>query len=204
MDQIRQIDERQSQLRELIGEMHELSQPRSNFALRHFVVGQHDMPARQRQQAVLELQGFLFDLANQADEIKLIELDLAEMRDKLSEMTGNNLTRLQIEIGKKERSIEQISIHITGRLRECDTLYAMLQEMPKFNAEQLEAEEETYWANRLSRQYFLAQRDAGGNLTAILQMLTEPGQKRPELAGNFISTANALGLTENAIKKLSE
>ncbi len=204
MDQIKQIDERQSKLTALIGEMHELSQPRSNFALRHFVVGQHDMPARQRQQAILELQGFLFDLADQSDNIRLMQLDIDEMRDKLADLRGNNLIRMQIEISKKEREMEKISIHLTGRLRECDTLYAMLQEMPKYDAEQLEAEEETYWANRLSRQYFLAQRDAGGNLTAVLQMLTQPGQSRPELSLDFVTAASSLGLTENAIKKLSE
>jgi hypothetical protein len=51
--------------------------------------------------------------------------------------------------------------------------------MPKYTAEELEAEEPTYWAARLTRQAFMAQRDPGGNIDAILQMATIPGMMKP-------------------------
>lgn len=203
MNQITELQTRQDKLRALLEEMRELSQPRSNYALRHFVVGQHDLPARQRQQVLLELQALMFELANQADEIRLLGLDLEDLRDQLEKAEGRDRTRLEIQIGQKERAVESISILLDGRMRECDTLYAMLQEMPPVTGEKLEAEEEAYWAARLSRQFYLAQRDAGGNLTAILQMLTQPGQPRPEIAASLPESIKTIGLTDAAIKKLN-
>jgi small-conductance mechanosensitive channel len=203
MSDLIEIQNRQNQLRELLAEMRELNQPRSNFALRHFVVGQHDMPARQRQQVIIELQALMFELANQSDEIRLSELDIQDLNKELEQATEENQKeRIRIRIGQKQRAIESQSLFLTGRLRECDTLYAMLKEMPKVTAEQFEAEEEAYWSARLSRQYILGQRDVGGNLTAVLQMLTEPGTPRPELEARLHNVMQVLGLSDDAIKKL--
>jgi hypothetical protein len=199
-----EITTRREQLHELIDEMKELSQPRSDFALKHFVVGQHDLPARQRQQAILELQSMMFELANQYDEICLARLDIEEFEEALDKTEGRQKQRIQIQIDQKRRFIEGVEIGLTGRLRECDYLYAMLQHMPKVTAEQLEVEEEAYWAMRLSRQLLLAGRDPGGNLTAILQMLTDPGKPRPELAAEFVDALKLLGLSEGSIKMLNE
>jgi len=190
-------------LRDLLDEMSALSQPRSNYSLRHFVVGQHDLPARQRQQVLMELQGLMFELANQADEIRLNELDIEEMQEQIKgQGNSREVQRLRIKIGQKERANQSISMLLNGRLRECDTLYALLKEMPPVTSEQLEAEEEAYWAARLSRQYFLGQRDVGGNLTAILQTLTEPGKARPELDAKIPLALQILGLSDEAVKKL--
>jgi hypothetical protein len=199
-----EITTRRKQLHELIDEMKALSQPRSNFALKHFVVGQHDLPARQRQQVILELQSMMFELANQYDEICLARLDIEEFEEALEKAEGRSRQRIQIQIDQKRRFIDGVEIGLTGRLRECDYLYAMLQHMPKVTAEQLEAEEDSYWAMRLSRQFLLAGRDPGGNLTAVLQMLTQPGKPRPELGAEFADALKVLGLSENAIKLLNE
>jgi hypothetical protein len=198
-----ELKTRQENLRSLLDEMQELSQGRSNFALRHFVVGQHDLPGRQRQQAIIELQGMMFELANQADELRLAELDIEELQAGLKGKTGVEAERIKIKIGQKERQIEQINIRLTGQLRECDTLYAMLQELPAYTKEQFEAEEAAYWSRRLPRQFNLAQRDAGGNLTAILEMLTEPGKEKPSVAISMDQLVAIMGLSEGSIKQLT-
>ena len=197
-----ELKTRQEKLRSLLDEMQELSQGRSDFALRHFVVGQHDLPGRQRQQVIVELQGMMFELANQADDLRLAELDIEDLQLKLKKESGTKAERLKIRIGQKERQIEQINIRLTGQLRECDTLYAMLQMMPNYTKEQLEAEEEAYWSRRLSRQYNLSQRDVGGNLTAILEMLTEPGKEKPKAALSVDQLVALMGLAEGSIIKI--
>jgi hypothetical protein len=200
-----ELKTRQENLRSLLDEMQELSQARSNFALRHFVVGQHDLPGRQRQQVIVELQGMMFELANQADEIRLAELDIEELKASLVGGGDNriNADRIKIKIAQKERQIEQINIRLTGQLRECDTLYAMLQELPKYTKEQFEAEEEAYWGVRLPRQFALSQRDVGGNLTAILEMLTEPGKAKPSVSITVDNLVAIMGLSEESTKKLT-
>ncbi len=198
-----ELKTRQENLRSLLDEMQELSQSRSNYALRHFVVGQHDLPGRQRQQVIVELQGMMFELANQADELRLAELDIEELQAGLESKTGIDAERIKIKIGQKERQIEQINIRLTGQLRECDTLYAMLQELPKYTKEQFEAEEPAYWGVRLPRQFALSQRDVGGNLTAILEMFTEPGKEKPSVALSLDNLVALMGLSEESIKQLT-
>jgi small-conductance mechanosensitive channel len=200
-----ELKTRQENLRSLLDEMQELSQGRSNFVLRHFVVGQHDLTGRQRQQVIVELQGMMFELANQADEINLAELEIRELQVALldSKNTDIDIERLKIKIAQRERQIEQINIRLTGQLRECDTLYAMLQELPKYTKEQFEAEEEAYWGVRLPRQFALSQRDVGGNLTAILEMLTEPGKAKPSVAISIDQLVAIMGLSEESTKKLT-
>jgi hypothetical protein len=202
----------ESKLRDLLDEMIELSQGRSDYALRHFVVGQHDLPARQRQQVLVELQGLMFELANITDEIRLTEIDIeiieAERRSmdngKMNYLQSLEFEKLGIEIGKKKRSIEQQNILLAGRLQECETLYAILQEIPKADKNALEAQEEEYWYRRLNRQFLLGQRDVGGNLNALLETLTEPGKEKPLIEGiESGAVLLAIGLTREETKKLN-
>jgi small-conductance mechanosensitive channel len=203
MDELKAIDERREKLNALLGEMADI-QPRSNFVLTHFVVGQHDRPARQRQQAVLELREMLFSLADTADEVRLAELDIEEYINLAT--TGDDIqrTRYRIRADQARRKIQQLKMHVQGRLHECDFLYGLIQQMPQASRDDLEREEAEYWQARLTRQFALGQRDVGGNLAAMLQMLTEPGQPRPELATDFASAIRVLGLSPEAVSKLLE
>jgi hypothetical protein len=201
-DIIVQIDERTNKLQSLLNEMRELAQPRSNFALRHFVVAQHDTPARQRQQVLLELQGLMFELADRKDEIVLLELDIEELNERLeAETNPRQQTRLLIEQAGKRRRVESLQMLLDGRLRECDTLYAMLDEIPKVDNAELERQEADYWSKRLTRQYMIGQRDVGGNLNSMMGILTELGKPRPELAGED-HAFGLIGLSEDAVKRL--
>ena len=204
MDEISEFEIRQENLSGLLEEMESLSQPRSNFALRHFVVGQHDRPARQRQQVLLELQTMMFTLADTADNIKLDEIDIRELEEKIKSSNGFEAERTWIEISRKKRNIQSNKLSLSGRIRECDYLYSMLGQIPEATSEQLESEEAEYWKSRLTRQYLLAQRDAGGNLTAILEMLTEPGQNKPEVIASFENVVGVLCLPEGMSHLIEE
>ncbi len=187
--------DRLAQLREMFGEMIEAGRMRTNFALEHFVAGQHDLPGRQRAQILAELQSLYFALADVWDEIQLAEVEKDEIifsaRDEGKTVTP--LTpRQNIALGKAERKILSNSIYLYQRWQEVDFLLKLLQRLPKYTAEELEAEEPAYWSMRLARQAFMAQRDPGGNLDAIVQMLTSPGLPKPKMPlgpGDF-----ALGL----------
>jgi len=178
----------------LTAEFAEFQQPRSDFALRHFVIGQHDLPGRQRQQAVLELQGKLFAIkrARIAREKSVLTIDKERKRFE----TGDELTQreAQLEIDGAMVDLEEVDLAMLGAIREANTLLAILSSMPTYTREALEAEEAEYWVRRLTRQYVIGGRDVGGNLDAVLQTYTEPGTAKPVTLGSFEEVKGLLGL----------
>lgn len=185
------LPERMEYLRSLFDEMFEMGRMRTDFALEHFVVGAHDMPGRQRAQALSELQSLYFALADVWDQVQLDELDLAEI-------TGDD-KRAMIERGKKERAIASGRIHIEQRLKEIDFLVKLLERLPKYSAVELEAEEPYYWARRLERQTYLSSRDPGGNLAALMQYVTIPGLTAPRTPVTLDQYMIGIGLSPQVV-----
>ena len=173
-----------SQMEKLLGEMAAI-QPRSNFALEHFVICQHDTPGRQRQQILSELQALMFALADMNDDVELAQFDLENIQDS---------DRGRIERRKLERQIYGIQISIQQRLKEVNFLLSMLERLPVYSAEEFEAEEPEYWQKRLTRQVFFAQHGDNGNLDAILQMASQPGIDKPVLPLKLEDIFSLLGL----------
>jgi hypothetical protein len=166
-----QAETRIHQLEGMLGEMNELGRMRSDFVLEHFVAGQHDTPGRQRAQVLAELQSLYFAMADLYDDMQIAQIDLTEIE-------GDD-PREQIQRRKLERGIAGMAITLNQRVKEIDHLLEILTKLPRYTADELEKEEPIYWAARLSRQAYLAPRDPGGNLDAILQMATTPGLKKP-------------------------
>lgn len=166
-------------MKERLNEMVELGRMRSNFALAHFVVGQHDTPGAQRAQALTELQVLFFSLSEVQDDIELAELELEDKRVELEYPKGNETRKKLIEMRKIERKLMQLRINIHQRMKEVDYLLELLDRLPQYSAESLEAEEPVRWAARLTRQAFMAQRDPGGNINALLDFITIPGAMKP-------------------------
>lgn len=162
-------------------EFAEYQQPRSDFALRHFVVGQHDMPGRQRAQAVIELQVKLSSIKRGSIERRRIALrsDRAQKRFELGDTLDQREAAMDIE--QAEVDLEELNLALLGAVREANILLSLLATMPTYTRDQLEAEEAEYWARRLTRQYVVGGRDIGGNLDAVLQVLTEPGTAKPQV-----------------------
>lgn len=188
------ISERMAQLRGMFDEMMEAGRMRSDFALRHFVVGAHDTPGRQRSQALAELQAMYFSLADVWDDMRLAQIDLGEMGEPENE-------RGRIEYERTARKILALQINLMQRIKEVDCLLELLQGMKRYTAQELEAEEPLYWAARLARQAFMAQRDAGGNIDAMLQMATIPGELKPAVPLSAVDFLKGIGFSAEQIAK---
>lgn len=192
-----EVNQTTQQVRELLTEINQVRQPRSDFVLKHFVVMQHDMPARQRMQVLDELEALMFSVQDMQDEREL------EILGILARIENENKTAADlIHIRRAERKVLQMEMAINGRTREINTLLGILKTMPEYSREQVEAEEAEYWMRRLSRQMALSQAGAGsgmgeGNLDAMLQTFAQPGQVR-EL--NIEGTKGVIGLLLGEVK----
>lgn len=151
-----------------------IQQPRSDFAIKHFVVGQHDTPGRQRAQAVLELQIKMFNIRRAQLEEKRMNI----LRERHLQ-SGDELDKIEAE--KIDLDLAELRLSRMGAIREATALLAILDQLPPYSYEQYQAEEVEYWNRRLSRQALQDLRSMGtigaGNLEAINQML----DRKPEL-----------------------
>lgn len=202
MDEIQlRAGQRLGELRGMFEEMVELGRMRSDFALRQFVVGQHDMPGRQRAQALAELQSLYFSMSDVYDDLECSQMELEDALED-AERTNEERARryIEISINRLRRKILNLTIHLSQRLKEVDCLLELLKNMPRYTAEQLEQEEREYWLRRLTRQAFLAMIDPGGNKDALLQMATRPGKVKPVLPFNPADAYKSMGLDDDEIR----
>lgn len=137
-----------------------VSQPRTDYQLKKFVVEEHESPERQYMQIVVELQRKYSALRRAVVTRRQKEKEL-ETKTDLDE-------RELIAI-----DLEEMDFAMTGAMREFATLYTMLQQYPVYTAEQLQAAEESYWHRRLTRQAQIDLDSMGtvsaGNLDALRQ-----------------------------------
>jgi Tfp pilus assembly protein PilN len=190
MDIVRAIED-------ALQEIEEFAQPRSDFALAHFVIAQHDLPARQRKQILDELQVLLYAIYDLRDKRELAEIELEELEAAQPE---NDFEYRRNEVRRRQlrREIWNIDFALRGREREAMTLLRLLEQMPKFTREEFEAQEAEYWKRRLTRQWQELQLGGGGNLSSLLSLMTVPGHEMPLLPGQ----KNLINLIEVDIKKL--
>ncbi len=167
-------------LEKLVGEMYLFSQPRSNYVLDHFVVCAYDTPARQREQIITELRSIYFGLCDVYSNNQLAKLNLEEITD--------DSHRSNIKKSKLEKRILANDIHIAGKLAECKHLLELLSRMPEYTREEYDKEEPEFWKRRLSRQSILTRSGDYGNLDAIIQMFSVPGQNKPFNNTDYIDT----------------
>lgn len=178
----------------LESEIRKIQQPRSDFVLKHFVAGQHDLPGRQRAQVVLELQQKLFALRRGV--VQREQLLLKKRRARKAYDTGDEVMQQDktLEMQEADIDLDELSLAMLGAVREANTLLAILGTMPTYTRAQMEKEEAEYWGRRLTRQYMVGGRDIGGNLDAVLQVLTEPGQAKPQVLGTITDVKGLLGI----------
>jgi hypothetical protein len=183
-------------IEQALQEIEEFAQPRSDFALAHFVIAQHDLPARQRKQALDELQVLLYAIYDLRDKRELAEIELEELN---ASQPANNFERRRNEVRKRQlqREIWNIDFALRGREREAVTLLRLLEQIPKCTREEFEAQEAEYWRRRLTRQWQELQLGGGGNLSSLLGAMTMPGRAMPLLVGQ----ENILQMIGSDVKK---
>lgn len=152
MNDIKIIHERAEKLKTA---MLDVQQPRSNYALEHFVKGLHDTPGQQYLQVMEELRRCYIMIRKLILDKEKIILEIEQIRSK----ARNRIQEIDAEI--KEVDLEEIEASLIGKVREFNALYNIYTSMPKYTREQIEAEEPEYWAKRLTRQ-------AGEDKTAIM------------------------------------
>jgi len=161
------IDEIFQHRDELERAFEEIQMPRSAFAIKRFVINQHDTDERKYEQCVLEMQNAYDALRTAILRRELILKELAEYGDD---------EKSQIRKAIKEIQLRQLERAMIGTARELIVLYKIWREdFPHhYTREELEAAQEEYWMKRLTRQanqdLMALGRISQGNLDALRQL----------------------------------
>lgn len=170
-----------SQLAEMLNEFQSLNlkgledaaiaiqQPRSQFLLEHFVVGQHPTTLHQWKQCVLELVSKFNLIRRHLIQRKINGIQAEKLRASTDEVK-------QLRARLVDISIEESDLALLGAIQEFKCLYKIWRSFgaKQPTAEELEQNEKDYWFARLSGQanLDLASRQTGigyGNLQALEQ-----------------------------------
>jgi hypothetical protein len=137
---------------------------RSDYQLRHFVIGQHDTPAMQYRQILLEVKSLL-------TKIRFAELDVKKKRIKMQRLSDDALDQVKAE--EHKFSIAILLDGIEAASRELDFLLRLAEQYPQYSPQDIEDNQAEYWQARLQRQATLdrmsvEQQVSVGNLSSML------------------------------------
>lgn len=121
-----------------------IQQPRTNFQLEHFVVGQHDTEPRRWWQTVLEL-------SIKIQTLKRAAIQRRQLQRKIKLLSNDDEGR--DEAALLQLDLEEHDLAVLGAMRETEALYAIYKSFPRhYTREELDAAEAEYWQKRLTRQ----------------------------------------------------
>lgn len=147
----------------------EIQQPRSDFQLEHFVVGQHDTEEMQYYQCLVELQNIYYTIRTVSLELKKAEIEIDRLRS-----TGDEIDEIDAQI--KEIGLEQTRVVAVGSFRELEKLLKIYNSFPKkFTRSEIEQAQPDYWRKRLTRQATLESVGGTQALAANLDSLRQIG-----------------------------
>lgn len=122
----------------------EVQQPRSQFQLEKFVLGQHPTPEMQYYQTCIELQDLIF-------KYKTAQIGLQIQEKKLEKLVAKGDEISVLKAKKLELGMEQTKIAMLGAEREINHLVNIWNSFEtKFTREQIEAGQFDYWKARLT------------------------------------------------------
>lgn len=148
-------------------------QERSRYQIEKFVLGQHDTPEMQYRQILIEAQDLYFKILSAENTINKLNFEIEEL-----EKSQNKKDYFKAE--DKKIKAAQMKLGLEGAISELNILEDIFKTFPKYTAEDIENNQEEYWAKRLLRQ-------AGLDRMAIEQGIG---------SGNLSSLINA-GIIEN-------
>lgn len=123
-----------------------IQQPRTDFQLAHFVVGQHDTEPRRWHQCVLELSIKIHAIKRAAIERRKAERKLAALMATPDPDALDDAELLRLDL-------EQHDLATVGAIREAQTLLAIFRSFGRtYSHGELMAAESEYWQARLTRQ----------------------------------------------------
>lgn len=117
---------------------------RTRYQMERFVVGQHHTPEMQYRQLLLEADVLLETIQETELRIRKIEAEAEELRE-----TGKKSDAIEAEM--KELGLKSLHRHIKNARRELNILQELFDTYPKYTVEDIEADQENYWRERLLR-----------------------------------------------------
>lgn len=148
----------------------EIQQPRSEYQLQHFVVGQHDTEPQRYRQCLTEIQALYYTLRTVKLELQKSELQVERLR-----ATRDAVDELDAQI--KEVGMEQTRLVMIGAERELEALKNIwLDFKTHYTHAQIEDDQREYWHERLNRQARLEAMGSGRVGWAQLDALNQIGE----------------------------
>lgn len=139
---------------------------RSEYQIRHFVIGQHDTPAMQWRQILIEAQDMAY-------KIRSAELHLKKERIQLERLLASDDEIDAIDAEQKQLDITLTERTLAGARMELKWLQDIAEEIGAHTFQQIEDDQPEYWRRRLHRQADtdILSRNQGisaGNITSML------------------------------------
>ena len=148
----------------------EMQQPRSEYQLQHFVVGQHDTEPQRYRQCLIEIQAISYTLRTVKLELQKTELQVERLR-----ATRDAVDELDAQI--KEVGMEQTRLVMIGAERELEALKNIWMDFKThYTHAQIEDDQREYWHERLNRQARLEAIGSGKVSWAQLDALNNIGE----------------------------
>jgi hypothetical protein len=129
---------------ELHKAINEIQQPRSNFQIDAFVLGQHATPEMKYYQTLLELQDTIY-------KYRLAEINLKKSKVKIDRLRSTNDELDELKAQEIELGVEQTLYAMNGAKREMEYLLEIYDSFThKFTRAEIEAAQPDYWQARLT------------------------------------------------------
>jgi hypothetical protein len=146
-----------------------VQQPRSNFELDNFVLGQHATPEMQYYQTCIELQDSIFKYENAKLGIEITQLKISKLLTKNNEIS--TLKAKKLELG-----LEQTRMAMVGAEREIAYLFHIWSQFEtKYTREQIESGQQEYWKQRLTNNARAMLSGGSGINPAHLEAMQQAG-----------------------------
>jgi hypothetical protein len=118
---------------------------RSRYQLENFVVRQHDTPAMQWKQVLLEGQQLAYNIKSAELNIKKTQIEMERLLETGDEIDAIDAEQKRLDIILTERTL-------AGAKIELNWLEDIAQQIGVHSFEQVEADQPKYWQLRLQRQ----------------------------------------------------
>jgi hypothetical protein len=141
---------------------------RTNYQLKHFVIGQYDTPETRFRQIILESKHLLIAIKKDELEAQILRLKIEKLEASRKEKNRLRAAILKIDLGLLLDTIE-------SNCAELNYLMELSRDYRHYSPEEIEANQEQYWTRRLARQAetdrLATEQNIGvGNLEALMNI----------------------------------
>lgn len=141
---------------------------RTNYQLKHFVIGQYDTPETRFRQIILEAKHLLVNIKKEELEAQILRLKINKLEASGEEKDQLRASILRIDLGLMFDNIE-------SNREELNYLVELSRDYRHYTPEEIEANQEEYWEKRLTRQAttdrLAGEQNIGiGNLEAMMNV----------------------------------